>query len=189
MAAVPLVRIGLSKRGCARSEKSHSRTVPSRLPPASMRPPGPNATETARNLPVARVWPSDRTCAGSATSHSTTVPSRLPLASLRPLGLNATESIADEPISIADELPVRIRLSKRGCAGSAISHSRTVPSKLPLASVRRSGLNATDEILPPPPVRIGPIRRGRAESATSHSRIAPSSMLASVRPSGLNATE
>ena len=34
--------------------------------------------------------------------------------------------------------------SGRGCAGSATSHSRIVPSSLPLASVCPSGLNATE---------------------------------------------
>ena len=40
--------------------------------------------------------------------------------------------------------PVRGWPSGRGCAGSATSHSRTVPSALPLASVCPSGLNATE---------------------------------------------
>ena len=46
---------------------------------------------------------------------------RSPLASVCPSGLNATESTAPVP-------PVRGWPSGRGCAGSATSHSRTVPS-------------------------------------------------------------
>ena len=86
--------------------------------------------------------------------------------------------------------PVRGWPSGRGCAGSATSHSRIVPSRLPLASVCPPGLNATDSTTPVPPVRGWPSGRGRAGSATSHSRTVPSALpLASVCPPGLNATE
>ena len=65
-----------------------------------------------------------------------------------------------------------------------------VPSALPLASVRPSGLNATESTAAVLPVRGWPSGLGRAGSATSHSRTVPSRLpLASVCPSGLNATE
>ena len=50
-------------------------------------------------------------------------------------------------------VPVRGWLSRRGCAGSATSHSRTEPSSLPLASVCPSGLNATELTAPAPVAR------------------------------------
>ena len=69
----------------------------------------------------------------------------------------------------------------------ATSHSRTVPSPLPLASVVPSGLNATEPTGPVWPVSGAPIGRW---VATSHSRTVSSAPpLASVVPSGLNATE
>ena len=69
----------------------------------------------------------------------------------------------------------------------ATSHSRTVPSPLPLARVLPSGLNATESTGPVWPVSGPPIGR---PVATSHSRTVPSALpLARVLPSGLNATE
>ena len=60
-----------------------------------------------------------------------------------------------------------------------------VPSRLPLASVCPSGLNATESTAPVPPVRRWPSGLGCAGSATSHSRTVPSRLpLASVCPSG-----
>ena len=74
-------------------------------------------------------------------------------------------------------------------------HSRIVPSWLPAARVRPSGLNAT-ELTVVGPVRGCPIWRGcpigvaRSGSVTFHSQIAPSPLPAArVCPSGLNATE
>ena len=66
-----------------------------------------------------------------------------------------------------------------------------VPSRLPLASVCPSGLNATESTATVPPlVRGWPNGLGCAGSATSHSPTVPSRLpLASVCPSGLNATE
>ena len=65
-----------------------------------------------------------------------------------------------------------------------------MPSRLPLASVCPSGLNATESTAPVPPVRRWPSGLGYAGSATSHSEIVPSRLpLASMCPSGLNATE
>ena len=68
--------------------------------------------------------------------------------------------------------------------------SPVVPSSLPVASVRPSGLNATEWTLTLLPVRGRPSGRGRAGSAISHSPTVPSALpLASIRPPGLNATE
>ena len=165
--------------------------MPSLPPPsARVRPSGLNATAlTALPLPVVKGWPSGRGCAGSATFHSRTVPSSLPLARVRPSGLNATARTG--LLLLATNRPlVRGWPSGRGCAGSATFHSRTVPSTLPLARVRPSGLNATAKTgASLPLVRGWPSGRGCAGSVTFHSRTVPSSLpLARVRPSGLNAT-
>ena len=73
-----------------------------------------------------------------------------------------------------------------GCAGSAISHSRTVPSRAPLASVPPWWSNATVSRVP---IGIRPCCRGCAGSATPHSRVPSTPAAASIRPSRLNATE
>ena len=66
-----------------------------------------------------------------------------------------------------------------------------VPSRLPLASVCPSGLNATESTATVPPLARGwPSALGCAGSPTSHNATVPSRLpLASVCPSGLNATE
>ena len=65
----------------------------------------------------------------------------------------------------------------------ATSHSRTVPSSLPVASVLPSGLNATDHTEP-----VWPVSGGADAGwpvATSHSRTVPSSLpVASSRAVG-----
>ena len=96
------------------------------------------------------------------------------------MALNATESTATAPTA-------KGRPSGTGCAGSATSHNWTVPALVPLASVRPSGLNATE--LTAPAVRGWPSGTGCAGSATFHSWTAPSLPAASVRPLGLYATE
>src|SRR6185437_12813447 len=96
--------------------------------------------------------------------------------------------IATEPAETAPG-PVRSRPRDRDRAGLATSHSRTVPSLLPLARARPPGLNATELIAAGPLVRIQ-TRRGREGSATSHNQTVPSPLpLASMRPPGPNATE
>ena len=71
-----------------------------------------------------------------------------------------------------------------------MSHSRTVSSALPAASMVPSGLNATDSTYPAAPVSGRPSGLGEAGSAMSHSRTVSSALpAASIVPSGLNATE
>lgn len=63
-------------------------------------------------------------------------------------------------------------------------------SAAPLASVRPSGLKATEWTVPVWPVSAVPIGAGRCGSAMLHRRTVPSSApVASSRPSGLNTTE
>ena len=124
---------------------------------ASVRPSGLNATDWASRklLAAATVWPSSRGRAGSATSHNSIVPVSSPLASVCPSGLNATDRTTAGPPAVPEPgPPVRGWPSGRGYAGSATSHSRIVPSELPLASVCPSGLNAT-ECTNPAPVAKG----------------------------------
>lgn len=68
---------------------------------------------------------------------SRATPSTPPLARNWPFGLNATENMRPW-------LPVRGWPSAEVWAGSATFHSLTVASPLPLASVRPSGLKATE---------------------------------------------
>ncbi len=63
-----------------------------------------------------------------------------------------------------------------------------VGSQPPVATVRPSGLNATEVIVSVWP-RSTSRRRGRAGSVTSHSTAVVSPVVASVSPSGLNAVE
>ena len=74
----------------------------------------------------------------------------------------------------------------RQWGGSSAVHSRTVPSLLPVASVRPSVLNAAEVTSSVCPNRVAvgcPV-------AGSHSRTVRSRLaLARVRPSGLNVTE
>ena len=134
---LPPVRGWPSGRGCAGSATSHSRTVPSSPPLASVCPPGLNATdqmaaraagqglaERAGVRGIGDVPQPDRAVGAAAGQ-------RVPV--------GAERHRSDGPV-----LPVRGWPSGRGCAGSATSHSRTVPSSPPLASVRPSGLNATE---------------------------------------------
>jgi hypothetical protein len=73
-------------------------------------------------------------------------------ASTCPPGVNAID-----PTGVP--LPVRGRPSRRGCAGSATSHSQTVPSPPPLASTCPPELNATDL------TAAAPLVRGLAEQS------------------------
>ena len=126
MPAVPPVRGWPSGRGCAGSATSHSRTVPPLPPLASVCPSGLNATELmgraagqglaerARVHGVGDIPQPDRAAAA-------------PPASVCPSGLNATESTSF-PIPYGCRPPVRNWLSRRGCAGSVTSHSRTALS-------------------------------------------------------------
>ena len=67
-------------------------------------------------------------------------------------------------------------------------HSRVRPSALAAASVRPSGLNATENAMVPGESGTVASGRGRAGSVTDHSRTVPSSpQVASSRPSGLKA--
>src|SRR6266849_2233645 len=106
-----------------------------------------------------------------ATSHRRKVPSSLPLSRLRLSGVKArpyTSAVC--PRSTARALPC------------STSHSQIVVSRLLLASVRPSGLQATR------PLAVGPAsvwrRRWLPSSLTSHSLTVPSQLaLARVRPS------
>ena len=77
-----------------------------------------------------------------------------------PSELNATES--NTGLKVGQD-PVCVRVTT--------SHSRTVPSALPLARVWPSGLNATESIAPVSPSEI----LGRRPVATSQNRTVPSS--------------
>jgi hypothetical protein len=56
---------------------------------------------------------------------------------------------AGKPPALAPPVPpARIGPIVCGCAGSVTFHSRTLPSSLPLARVRPSGLNATEFTAP-----------------------------------------
>ena len=66
------------------------------------------------------------------------------MASIFPSGLNATEDMPVAGAVAVPPPPFRGGPRSRGCAGSATSHSRTASSRLPLASVCPSGLNATE---------------------------------------------
>src|SRR5215467_11277954 len=102
--------------------------------------------------------------------------SALPAASVPPLALNAIELTCwAGPDSVA---------SSDGRAGVRTLHIQTVPSVTPVASVRESGLNATDDTYPFGPVSGLPRRRGRPGADTSHSRTVWFAPIASVRPSG-----
>ena len=175
---------------------SHNCTIPAvrqaPLPVASILPSGLNAT-------LLTAIPSPLRVAVSclvATSHNCTImtsvpqfPCPLALASILPSGLNAT-------LLIGNPSPLRVAVS---CL-VATSHNCTMPSvpqipyPLALASVLPSGLNATLLTLFGAPVRVSlscPV-------STSHNRIpvcqfprlllCRSTPLASVLPSGLNAT-
>ena len=146
--------------------------------------PGLNATECTHPL-----WPlSVATPVRVASSHNRTVLSQLPVASMAPSGLNATDITPVSPGSVV--APRRNRpVSRHRCTGSL---------EFPLASVAPSGLNATEDAAP-----CGPARAAvQVWADTFHSRTrrppltsAPSGPvpwshpLASVLPSGLNATE
>ena len=85
--------------------------------------------------------------------------------------------------------PVRGEPRGAGWAGSLTFHNRTVPSALPLARMRASVLNTTEETVLVWPVRGGAQGAGWAGSLTFHNRTVSSALpLARVRPSGLNTT-
>ena len=70
------------------------------------------------------------------------------------------------------------------------STAQTLSSSLPAASVRPSGLNATELTAPAGPVRGWPSRAGPVEPVRFQSQTWPSALPAArIRPSRLNATE
>lgn len=76
-----------------------------------------------------------------------------------------------------------------GRDGSVSPHSQTVLSVTPAASVRPSGLNASDHTYPAGPVSGAPSRTGRAGSETFHKMIVLSALpTASSLPPGANAS-
>jgi hypothetical protein len=80
--------------------------------------------------------------------------------------------------------------SRTGRAGVVTFHSQTFLSWLPAASVRPSGLNATESTCWAGPVSGLPSATGWAGSDTFHSRTVLSALPAASRvPSGLNATD
>ena len=154
---------------------SHNRTVPSSLPLARVLPSGLNATETDDAAGVAGERAADLAAGGHV-----------------PQPHRAVVAAAGQGLAVRAE---RHRADRTGVAGEgcaiwwpvATSHSRTVPSSLPLARVLPSGLNATEQTASVWPVSGLPIGW---PVATSHNRTVPSSLpLARVLPSGLNATE
>ena len=174
----PSCRSGAGRAGGGGRDRRRPTAGPCRRrsPLASVRPSGLNATVTTETLLVVG-WPSGRGCAGSATSHSRTAPSLSPLASVCPSGLNATDSRRRRR---------RLDGSGAGRAGGGARDRRRPTAgpcrrALPLASVRPSGLNATERTLRRLPVRGWPSGRGCAGSATSHSRIVPSASAAGQR--------
>src|SRR5450755_1121080 len=156
-----------------------------------MRPSGLNATaatapsESLRGLPRVVGW------VRSVTFHSWIAPAvkvgaPLPEARVCPLGLNATElkGVAG---------PVRGSPRAAGWARSVIFHNWiALELKSPPALTREcpSGLSATETTSAGAAVRGLPRATGWAGSVTFQSWIVPGPLpLASVRPSGLNATE
>src|SRR5262245_26298035 len=118
---------------------SHSLTVWSWLPEASVLPSGLYATERTQPVCPLRVACSSPV----AASHSLTVWSSLPEASVLPSGLYATDRTQPVcPLRVARSLPV------------VTSHSLTVLSPLPEASVLPSGLYATENTQPVCPLRV-----------------------------------
>ena len=117
---------------------SHSRIVPSSPPLASVRPSGLNATEY-HAADAAGQGLAER--AGVRGIGDIPQPDRavgVAAGQRAPVGAER-HRVDGEPLP-----PVRGWPSGRGCAGSVTSHSRTVPSASPLASVCPSGLNATE---------------------------------------------
>ena len=115
----------------------HSRIVPSSLPLASVCPSGLNATESTADAAAGQGLAERAGLRGIGDIPQPDRAAAVAAGQRAPSGLNATESTA------------AVRRSGAGRAGgdacgSATSHSRTVPSSSPLASVCPSGLNATE---------------------------------------------
>ena len=166
---------------CAPLATSHSRTVPSKLPEASVLPSGEKARPRLTTMPV---WP--RSVRGSmpvAASTSTIEPSSEPTASVLPSGEN------DRPVVQSGAPVFRFGAGSKAkpsrLAPEATSHICTVPSEALLASERPSGENATVLIKPSWPCNV----RSSWPVAGSHSLMLVSKLPeARVLPSGENAT-